>query len=86
MSSAVIKKQARIIIREQMEKYMAQQPCPTCKGHRLKNESLAVKVDALHIGEVTAFSIEEADAFLCPSLELIGKRNEDCQSDFSGDS
>ncbi|WP_408015225.1 hypothetical protein, partial [Rossellomorea arthrocnemi] len=25
--------------------------------------SLAVKVDSLHIGEVTAFSIEEADQF-----------------------
>lgn len=23
-------------IREQMEKYMGQQPCPTCKGYRLK--------------------------------------------------
>ncbi|WP_201714069.1 excinuclease ABC subunit UvrA [Rossellomorea arthrocnemi] len=50
-------------IREQMEKYMAQQDCPTCDGHRLKEESLAVKVDSLHIGEVTAFSIEEADQF-----------------------
>ncbi|MBN8193899.1 excinuclease ABC subunit UvrA [Bacillus sp. NTK074B] len=50
-------------IREQMEKYMAQQDCPTCNGHRLKEESLAVKVDSLHIGEVTAFSIEEAEQF-----------------------
>ncbi|NMH68940.1 excinuclease ABC subunit UvrA [Bacillus sp. RO3] len=59
-------------IREQMEKYMAQQDCPACKGHRLKEESLAVKVDSLHIGEVTAFSIEEADRFF-RSLELSEK-------------
>ena len=59
-------------IREQMEKYMAQQDCPTCKGHRLKEESLAVKVDSLHIGEVTAFSIEEADQFF-HKLELSEK-------------
>ncbi|MGR3765795.1 excinuclease ABC subunit UvrA [Rossellomorea sp. NS-SX7] len=59
-------------IREQMEKYMAQQDCPTCSGHRLKEESLAVKVDALHIGEVTAFSIEEADQFFA-QLELSEK-------------
>ncbi len=59
-------------IREQMEKYMAQQDCPTCNGHRLKEESLAVKVDALHIGEVTAFSIEEADNFFA-QLELSEK-------------
>jgi excinuclease ABC subunit A len=59
-------------IREQMEKYMAQQDCPTCNGHRLKEESLAVKVDSLHIGEVTAFSIEEADQFF-HNLELSEK-------------
>ncbi|CAN7206247.1 excinuclease ABC subunit UvrA [Rossellomorea sp. LjRoot5] len=59
-------------IREQMEKYMAQQDCPACNGHRLKEESLAVKVDSLHIGEVTAFSIEEAEQFF-HKLELSEK-------------
>ncbi|MGG4167381.1 excinuclease ABC subunit UvrA [Rossellomorea vietnamensis] len=59
-------------IREQMEKYMAQQDCPACNGHRLKEESLAVKVDSLHIGEVTAFSIEEADQFF-QKLQLSEK-------------
>ncbi|TDL32559.1 excinuclease ABC subunit UvrA [Jeotgalibacillus sp. S-D1] len=50
-------------IREQMQKYMGQQDCPTCKGHRLKKESLAVKINDHHIGQVTSFSIEEAKAF-----------------------
>ncbi|KMY55437.1 excinuclease ABC subunit A [Bacillus sp. FJAT-27231] len=50
-------------IREQMEKYMGQQKCPTCKGYRLKKESLAVKINDLHISEVTNFSIEEAKQF-----------------------
>ncbi|MBM7704496.1 excinuclease ABC subunit UvrA [Metabacillus iocasae] len=50
-------------IREQMEKYMAQQPCPTCKGNRLKKESLAVLVDEKHIGDVTRLSVEEAHEF-----------------------
>ncbi len=59
-------------IREQMEKYMAQQDCPACNGHRLKEESLAVKIDSLHIGEVTAFSIEEAQKFFL-ELELSEK-------------
>ncbi|SDH62026.1 excinuclease ABC subunit A [Planococcus glaciei] len=49
--------------REQMEKYMGEQPCPSCKGHRLKPESLAVKVNDLHIGLVSEFSIVEADEF-----------------------
>jgi len=50
-------------IREQMEKYMAQQPCPTCKGYRLKKETLAVLIDGQHIGKVTELSIEEAYQF-----------------------
>jgi excinuclease ABC subunit A len=50
-------------IREQMEKYMAQQPCPTCKGYRLKKETLAVLLNGRHIAEVTDLSIEEALQF-----------------------
>lgn len=50
-------------IREQMEKYMREQACPSCKGQRLKPETLAVKIAGLHISEVTQFSIVEADAF-----------------------
>ncbi|WP_019153714.1 excinuclease ABC subunit UvrA [Robertmurraya massiliosenegalensis] len=47
-------------IREQMEKYMAEQPCPTCKGKRLKKESLAVLIDGENIAYVTSLSIREA--------------------------
>ncbi|MGE7622515.1 excinuclease ABC subunit UvrA [Viridibacillus sp. NPDC096237] len=50
-------------IREQMEKYMAQQHCPSCKGYRLKAETLAVKVDSKHIGEVTEYAIKDAYVF-----------------------
>ncbi|MGK7379512.1 excinuclease ABC subunit UvrA [Planococcus sp. 1R117A] len=49
--------------REQMEKYMGEQPCPACQGYRLKPETLAVKVNKLHIGAVSEFSIVEADEF-----------------------
>ncbi|MDV2583714.1 hypothetical protein, partial [Alkalibacillus haloalkaliphilus] len=44
-------------IREQMEKYMAEQPCPSCKGLRLKKEALAVLIDGHHIAEITDLSI-----------------------------
>lgn len=59
-------------IREQMEKYMAQQPCPACKGNRLKLESLSVLINNRHIGNVTNFSIVEALDFF-DSLELTEK-------------
>ncbi|MDM5321580.1 excinuclease ABC subunit UvrA [Bacillus altitudinis] len=47
-------------IREQMEKYMANQPCPTCKGYRLKKETLAVQINGKHIGEITDLSVSDA--------------------------
>lgn len=59
-------------IREMMEKYMAQQPCPTCKGYRLKEETLAVKVTGVHIGEITELSIAKAYDFF-QSIELSEK-------------
>ncbi|EIJ80571.1 excinuclease ABC subunit A [Bacillus methanolicus PB1] len=59
-------------VREQMEKYMAHQPCPTCKGHRLKKESLAVLISGRHIGQVTELSIEEAHQFFS-NLDLTEK-------------
>ncbi|MBU8606739.1 excinuclease ABC subunit UvrA [Bacillus pumilus] len=53
-------------IREQMEKYMANQPCPTCKGYRLKKETLAVLINGKHIGEITGLSVSDA-------LDLYGE-------------
>ena len=51
------------MIRDQMEKYMAERACKTCKGYRLSKQSLAVKVEGRHIGEISELSIEKALAF-----------------------
>ena len=59
-------------IREQMEKYMGEQPCPKCKGNRLKKETLAVLIDGKHIGKVTSFSVQEAYEFFA-ALSLSEK-------------
>lgn len=59
-------------IREQMEGYMAQKACPTCKGNRLKKESLAVLINGKQIGDITALSIKEAKTFF-ETLELTEK-------------
>ena len=48
------------MIREELERFMNVRPCPTCKGTRLKKESLAVKIQGLSIHEVTSFSVKEA--------------------------
>lgn len=59
-------------VREQMEKYMTELPCPSCHGYRLKRETLAVKLNDKHIGEVTEYSIQDAQKFF-DALELSEK-------------
>ncbi len=46
--------------REEIERYMSAAPCPACNGYRLKPEALAVKINGLHIGQVTEMSIRTA--------------------------
>ncbi len=45
--------------REKIEEYMAETPCPKCKGARLKKEVLAVLVDNKNIMDVTDFSVND---------------------------
>ncbi|MFQ3544896.1 excinuclease ABC subunit UvrA [Halobacillus rhizosphaerae] len=59
-------------IREQMEKYMTQKPCPKCKGNRLNEEALAVRINGKHIGVTTDFSVTEAKEFF-EGVELTEK-------------
>ncbi|CAJ1001162.1 MULTISPECIES: excinuclease ABC subunit UvrA [Bacillales] len=59
-------------IREQIEGYMSQKSCPVCKGHRLRPESLAVRVGGKSISELTDLSITEAYQYI-ENLELSEK-------------
>jgi excinuclease ABC subunit A len=47
-------------VRERIEGYMAEQPCPECKGARLRPESLAVKVGGISIHDYTRLSARAA--------------------------
>ena len=57
---------------EMVEKYQGVVPCPECKGARLKNESLHVKIDNLNIAQVCAYDIQKAFSFF-QHLELSKK-------------
>lgn len=61
--------------RDQMAQYMTDLPCPSCKGYRLKEETLSVKVNDHHIGQISEFSINEALAFF-DGLELSEKETQ----------
>ncbi len=57
-------------MREELSKYQSDHPCSECNGFRLKPQALAVKVDRKHIGEISAMSIREANAWF---VGLLGK-------------
>ncbi len=46
-------------IREEVARFMNEQPCPGCHGARLKKEALAVRIGRWSIMEMTALSIEQ---------------------------
>jgi excinuclease ABC subunit A len=50
-------------IKTEINKYMSVQPCPSCKGTRLRPESLSVMIGGLNIAQVTALSIKALKAF-----------------------
>ena len=58
-------------VREQLEEYMVEQPCPACRGKRLRPESLSVLVHGKSIGDVVELSVADALAFF-ESLPLRG--------------
>jgi excinuclease ABC subunit A len=47
-------------VREDIERYMASNPCPACHGKRLKPESLAVTVVEKNIMDITALPVTRA--------------------------
>ena len=50
-------------VREQLEEFMVEQPCPACGGKRLKPESLSVLVHGKGIGDVVDLPVSDALAF-----------------------
>jgi excinuclease ABC subunit A len=56
-------------VRERIEGYMAEHPCPACDGARLRPESLAVTVGGLNINEYAELSARAALAWI-RDLEL----------------
>ena len=46
--------------REEIAQYQSDTKCEKCNGYRLKEEALCVKIDDLHISEVTKKSILDA--------------------------
>ena len=46
--------------RDEVSKYLRYDTCESCGGYRLKPEALCIKIDNLHIGQISDYTIEQA--------------------------
>jgi excinuclease ABC subunit A len=60
-------------MRDHYSRFLSQQPCAACNGHRLRPEALSVTVGGLKISQVTALSVAEAYAWIC---SLMGEQTD----------
>ncbi|PCI73039.1 MAG: excinuclease ABC subunit A [Gammaproteobacteria bacterium] len=60
-------------VREELQKYMTKQSCPSCGGTRLKEESRCVLIKNKNLPTLTNLPIDEAFSFFS-KLKLTGKR------------
>ncbi len=51
-------------MREELEEYMSEIPCPECRGERLRPESLAVTVGGINIAQLSRKSVVDALDFV----------------------
>ena len=61
-------------MRQELEEYMSETPCPHCHGKRLNDMVLAVTVNGLSISDFTELSVDKGIAFL-DALELSEKNS-----------
>jgi excinuclease ABC subunit A len=66
-------------IRDKIDEYMADRPCPACQGARLKPPTLAVRISGLNIHEMSTMPVTRTVRFLedlelSPRERLIGSR------------
>jgi len=61
-------------VREDLARFLAEQPCDDCGGARLKPEALAVKVGGKHIAEVSKYSIAAAGEWFTNLPKKLNKK------------
>jgi len=62
-------------VREDLAKYLSQQPCAACQGTRLNEAARNVFIESYNLPQLTALSIGRAKTFF-EELQLPGKRGE----------
>ena len=60
--------------REEISQYQSESNCEKCKGQRLKEEALCVKINSLNISEITSKSIEESQDWFSNLKNILSDR------------
>ena len=60
--------------REEISQYQSETNCEKCKGMRLKDEALCIKIDSLNISEVTEKSIDQAQKWFENLQNVLSER------------
>ena len=60
--------------REEIAQYQSESNCDKCKGQRLKEEALCVKINSLNISEITFKSIDEAQLWFDNLSSVLSER------------
>ncbi len=59
----------------ELEKYLSERDCEVCKGYRLNEKALAVRIDENHIGNITKKSISECLSWFSSLEGKLDKNN-----------
>jgi len=62
-------------IREWIEQFMSMRPCSSCNGTRLKEQTLAITINQMNIGEISSMSVSDLGHFF-KTLKLSKIENE----------
>lgn len=60
-------------MKQYYEQFMSSNPCPECKGARLKKESLAVMVGGKNVQQVSSMSVEDIKSFF-DAIDLTARQ------------
>ena len=60
--------------REEISQYQSESNCEKCKGQRLKEEALCVKIDSINISQITEKSIDDAQTWFKNLENVLSER------------
>ena len=67
-------------VREDLQRYQSKQICTSCRGMRLKQEALAVKIDGKNITEISELPINKASEWFSSLDSKLGKKQKEIAS------